>query len=94
MITFDLENHVPHLPRKLAFLIQVVIKGKTIHWNVIDDGASTCIMSLSCWKSIGCPPLNQSHNTLEDFDGRGSRPYGILNYFPIQLEGKIVNLEV
>jgi len=30
-ITFDLENHVPRLPHQLAFLIQVLIKGKTIH---------------------------------------------------------------
>jgi hypothetical protein len=88
LITFDLENHVPRLPHQIAFLIQVIIKGKTIHQTVIDEGASTCIMSVSCWKAIGSPPLNQSPNTLEAFDGRGSRPYGILTNFPITLEGK------
>lgn len=64
LITFDLENHVPRLPYQIAFLIQVVIKGKMIHWTIIDEGASTCIMYVSCWKAIGSPPLNQSTNTL------------------------------
>lgn len=75
-------------------MIQVIIKGKTIHRIVVDEGSSTCIMSLSCWKAIGSPPFNQSPNTLEAFDGRGSCPYGILNELVIQLDGKIINLEV
>lgn len=37
---------------------------------------------------------NESVNTLEAFDGRGSRAYGILTSFPITLEGKIAKLEV
>lgn len=52
MITFDIENHVPRLPHRIIFLIQVLIKVKTIHRMVIDEGASTCIMSISCWKDI------------------------------------------
>lgn len=74
--------------------MQVIIKGKNIHRTVIDEGASTCIMSLSCWKGITSPPLNRPPNTLEAFDDRGSRPYGILNDLPIQLKGKTVNLGV
>ena len=83
LITFDLENHVHRFLHQLAFLIQVIIKGKTIHRTAIDEDASTCIMSLSCWKAIGSPPLNQSPNTLEAFDGRCSHPYGIFNDLPI-----------
>lgn len=94
LITFDLENHVPCLPHKLDILIQVVIKGTTIHHIFIEEGASTCIMSLSSWEAIGSPPLSHSPNTLETFDGSFSCPYGILNDFPIQLERKTVNLEV
>ena len=94
LITFDLENHVPRLPHQIAFFIQVSIKGKTIHQTIIDEGASTCIIYVSCWKAIGSPPLNQSPNTLEAFDGRGSRPYGILTSLHINLEGKTVKLEV
>lgn len=58
LITFDLENHVPHLPHQISFLIQVIIKGKMIHRIVVDEGASTCIMFVSCCKSIGSLPLN------------------------------------
>lgn len=71
LITFDIENHVPHLPHQISFLIQVLIKGKMIH-QTIGEGASTYIMSISCWKAIGSPSLNQSSDTLEGFDGRGS----------------------
>lgn len=73
---------------------QVLIKGKTIHQIIIDEGASTCIMSISCWKAIGFPPLNQFLNTLEAFDGRGFHPYRILTNFLITLEGNTIEIEV
>ena len=94
LISFDLEGYTPRLPHQIAFLIQVIINGKTIHRTVIDEGASTCIMSVACWKAIGSPKLSQSPTTLEAFDGRESRPYGILQRLPISLEGKTVELEV
>jgi len=65
-----------------------------IHRTVIHEGASTRIMSILCWKSIGPPPLNQYPNTLEAFDGRGSRPYGILMNLSVTLEGETIELEV
>eukprot|EP00253_Pinus_taeda_P029891 PITA_29891 len=65
-----------------------------IHRIVIDEGASTCIMFVACWKAISSPTLSQSPMTLEAFDGRESRPYGILQCFPIRLEGKMVKVEV
>lgn len=58
LITLDLKSHVPRLPHQISFLIQVIIKGNMIHRTVIDEGASTYIMSFSCWKAIGSPPLN------------------------------------
>lgn len=61
---------------------------------MIDEGSSTYIMYVSCWKARGSPPLNQSPNTLEAFDGKVSIPYGSLTSFPIMLEGKTVKLEV
>jgi len=94
LITFDPENHVPHLLHQISFLIQVLIKGKKIHHTVTDEGASTCIMSVSCWKANGSPSLNQCPNTLETFDGRGSCPYDILMNLTITLEGKTIELEV
>lgn len=88
LITFDLYSHIPRLPHQIAFLIQVIINSKMIHHTIIDEGASTCIMSVACWKAIGSPTLSQSPMTLEGIDGRESHPYGILQRLPITLEGK------
>jgi len=64
LITFDLENHIPHLPHHIIFFIQVIIKGKMIHQVFINEGASTYIMYVLCWKAIDSPSLNHSSNTL------------------------------
>ena len=61
---------------------------------MIDEGASTCIMSLNCWKSLGSLTINQYPTILKAFYGRGFHPYGILQDLPIEVEGKIVNLDV
>jgi hypothetical protein len=53
LIIFDLEDHVPRLPPQLSFQIQVVVEKKNICRTVIDEGASTCVMSVTCWKAIG-----------------------------------------
>jgi hypothetical protein len=58
LIVFDLDDHIPRLPPQLAFQIQVVVSDKNIFRTVIDEGASTCVMSLGCWKAIGSPTLN------------------------------------
>jgi hypothetical protein len=94
LIVFDLEYHIPRLPPQLAFQIQVVVSDKNICRTVIDEGASTCVMSLACWKVIGSPPLNESQNTLKDFNGSGFKPYGVLPSLPVTLEGKTVQVEV
>jgi hypothetical protein len=94
LIVFDLEDHIPRLPPQLAFQIQVVVFDKNIFRTVIDEGASTCVMSFSCWKAIGSPPLNESQNTLKAFNGSGFKPYGVLPSFPVTLEGKTVQVEV
>ena len=51
-------------------------------------------MSIKCWKSLGSLTINQSPNILKAFDGRGFQPYGILQDLPIEVEGKVVNLDV
>jgi hypothetical protein len=94
LIVFDLEDHIPRLPPKLVFQIQVVVSDKNICRTVIDEGASMCVMSFSCWKAIGSPPLNESQNTLKAFNGYGFKPYGVLPSLPIKLEGKMVQVEV
>jgi hypothetical protein len=67
MVVFYFETHLPRLPHQLAFQIQVIVREKTIFHTVIDEGASTYIMSISCWKVFGSPSLNQSPNTLKSF---------------------------
>jgi hypothetical protein len=94
LIVFNLEDHIPRLPPQLAFQIQVVVSDKSICQTVIDEGASTCVMSFSCWKAIGSPPLKESQNTLRAFNGSGFKPYGVLPSLPVTLEGKTIQVEV
>jgi hypothetical protein len=94
LIVFNLDDHIPRLPPQLAFQIQVVVVDKSICRTVVDEGASTCIMSFSCWKAIGSPPLTESQNTLRAFNGSSFKPYGVLPSLPVTLEGKTVQIEV
>jgi hypothetical protein len=80
-----LEDHIPRLPPQLAFQIQVVIENNNIYRTIVDEGASTCVMSVTCWKSIGSPDLTESHNTLKDFNGTGFKPYNVLPSLSIML---------
>jgi hypothetical protein len=78
----------------VAFQIHVDYSKDTIRHIVIDEGVSMCVMSLTCWKSIGSPTLSQSLTMLIVFDGRSFHPHSILPTFPIQLGGKIVEVDV
>ena len=60
----------------------------------MDEGASTCVMSSACWKAIGSLALSSSPNAIEAFDGRESKPMGVLESLAITLQGKTVNVEV
>jgi hypothetical protein len=94
LIIFDLEYYIPRLPPQLSFQIQVVVQNKNICRTVINQGASTCVMSVICWKAIGSPTLTESHNKLKAFNGTGFKPYDVLPSLSITLEGKLVNVEV
>jgi hypothetical protein len=94
LIIFDLEDHIPRFPPQLAFQIQVIVSDKNICRTVINEGASTCVMSFTCWKAIGSPSLNESQNTLKAFNGSGFKAYGVLPSLTITLEGKMVQVEV
>ena len=56
-LMFSLENFKTRLSHQLAFQINTSICGKNIHRTVLDEGASTSIMSLSCWRAIGSPKV-------------------------------------
>jgi hypothetical protein len=72
----------------VAFQIHVDYSKYTIKHTIIDEGATMCVMSLTCWKSIG------SLTMLTTFDGRYFHPHGIIPTFPVKLGGKIVELNV
>jgi len=94
LVIFKHTGYVPQLPVELAFSIQVNVLNHLVHRTIIDEGASTCIMSLNCWKSLGSLRLSQSSTTLKAFDGRTYKPCGIINNLHVELGGKIVNIDV
>jgi hypothetical protein len=68
-ITFNLDDHQPRLSHQLAFQIDVVVHNQQIHRTILDEGASTCVMSLACWKGLKSLALNKSATMLCAFDG-------------------------
>jgi len=48
VVRFDVSDMKPRLPFHVDFYIDVVHAIKTIGRMVIDEGASTCVMALSC----------------------------------------------
>jgi hypothetical protein len=72
-IMLDTTELKPRLPYHVAFQIVVAHPTKTFTRNifhtVVDEGASTCVMSLACWKAIGQPKLSLSPTLLTAFDG-------------------------
>jgi hypothetical protein len=97
-IMLDTTDLKPRLPYHIAFQIVVAYPMKIFTWNifrmVVDEGASTCVMSLACWKAVGQPILSPSPTLLTAFDGHSFRPHGIIPSFPMQLGGKTVCVEV
>jgi hypothetical protein len=97
-IMLDTTDLKPRLPYHVVFQIVVAYTMKNFTWNifrtVVDEGASTCVMSLACWKAIGQPILSPSPTLLTTFDGHSFRPHGIIPSFPMQLGGKTVCVEV
>jgi hypothetical protein len=91
---FNLDNYASRLSHQLDFQVDVVVHNQQIHRTTLDEGASTCVMSLACWKGLKSPPLNKFPMMLRAFDGRGFHPYGILQSLPIRLGGKTVTVDV
>jgi hypothetical protein len=73
-IMLDMTDLKPRFPYHVAFQIVVAHPMKTFTRNifrtVVDEGASTCVMSLACWKAIDQPELSPSPTLLTTFDGR------------------------
>jgi hypothetical protein len=97
-IMLDTTDLKPRLPYHVAFQTVVAHPTTTFTHNIfctlVNEGASTCAMSLACWKAIGQPALSPSPTLLTAFDGRSFRPHGIIPSFPVQLGGKTMCVEV
>jgi hypothetical protein len=94
VIKFDVTNVNPLLPYHVAFQIHVEYMKYTIKRTVIYEGVAMCMMSLTCWKTIGSLSLSQSMTMLTTFDGRSFRPHIILPTFFVQSGRKIVEVDV
>ena len=65
-----------------------MIYGKCIiYCTIFDEGTSTCVMSLSCWKVIGSPKLVAPSMMFKDFDTHLFKPHRIILTIPIKLRG-------
>jgi len=63
---------------------------KHIFHAMVDEGASTCIMSVSFWKVIDSSKLNTSTTLLKSCNGHMFQPHEINITLPINLGGNIV----
>jgi hypothetical protein len=61
---------------------------------MVNGGALTCIMSISCWKAFGSHKINTSATLLKEFDGQMFQSHGIITALPIELGGKTVSVDV
>jgi hypothetical protein len=98
MIILDTTELKPRLPYHVLFQIVVAYTMKYFTLNifcmVVDEGTSTYMMSLACWKAIGQPILSSSPTLLTSFDGHSFIPHGIIPSFTMQLGGKTMCVEV
>ena len=94
LIHFNVENYKSRLPHKLAFQIITEVVGKKVFITVLDEGASSLVLSLSCWKAIGSPELVTSPTTLKSFDRWGFQPHGLISSLPVELGGETVSIQV
>ena len=62
--------------------------------TIIDEGASTCVMSLGCWKGLVLPTLKPSNKVPKSFYGHSFPSHGLIMAYPIELGGKIVQVDV
>jgi hypothetical protein len=78
----------------LAIQIPVKIWNITVHRCIIDEGASTCIMSKTVWQKLGSLELIPSAITLRTYNGRPSSPEGLFQNVPVELGGKTILIDI
>jgi hypothetical protein len=69
MVSFDWNELVePHLPSYKPFQIRVEVNSTNIYRCIVDEGASTSILSSSVWKVLGSPKLVSASHEMLAFD--------------------------
>ena len=68
--------------------------GKKVFRMVLDEGGSTSILSLSCWKALDSHELLTSPTTLKAFDGWGFQPHDLISALVVELGGKTISIQV
>ena len=94
LLTFDTETREPCMPSTITFQIPVSIQNLVVHRCIVDEGASTCIMSTVVWQKLGSLILQPSSTTLRDYDGHPTKAQGILPHVPITSVKKIVLIDI
>jgi hypothetical protein len=95
MVSFDWNDLVePCLPSSATFQIRVEVNSTNIYHCIVDEGASSSILSSSVWKVLGSPKLVSALHEMLDFDRRPSEYLEVLSQFPISLGGNIVHVDV
>ena len=61
---------------------------------VLYEGASTSILSLSCWKALGSLKLVTSPMTLKAFYRQDFQPHGLISALAVKLGGKKNSIQV
>ena len=94
LIHLNVENYKYKLPHQLTFQISSRLVGRKVQQIVLDEGASTSVLSIAFWRAIGSPKLTKSPTTLKYFDGRGFQPHGLLPALSVELGGKAISIQV
>ena len=69
LIHFNVENYKSKLPHQIVFHIASKVVGRKVHRIVLDEGASTSVLSIACWRAIDSLEVMKSPTTLKAFDG-------------------------
>ena len=80
-IHFNVENYKSRIPHKLTFQIINKLVGNKFFRTVLDEGASTSVLSLSCWKVIGSPKLVTSPQLWKPLMDKVSSPMVSYQHF-------------
>lgn len=94
LMVFKLDKSTPRLPSIIVFQILVSFQNINIHHYIVNEEASTCIMSKSIWKKLGSPKLKPSNTKLRADDGFPYAPIGLYPRVLVKLAGKIMLIDM